>query len=96
MEWFVYRRADLIVVPSKNHASYLEEKRFVPKVKLRFIPHWINTAFFDTRCPTGKFRKMWELEGKFVFLFAGVLGPSQRLDIVLDVAEEFQKEKKMM
>lgn len=92
MERLVYARADAIVVPSENHAEYLEKKRGVPRAKLRVIPHWIDTAPFDrAQGKPGKFRKMWGLEGKFVFFFGGVLGPSQGLEMVIDVAETFRE-----
>jgi len=106
MERRVYRSADLIIVPSENHARYLEEKRGVPAEKLHVIPHWIDMAPFDraqgksfdgsTKLTTGaasrgnRFRKMWGLENAFIFLFAGVLGPSQGLDMILAAAETFQ------
>ncbi len=86
MERKVYRLADLIVVPSENHAHYLERKRGVPEKKLRVVPHWIDTALFDAAPEMGKFRRQWGLEGKFAFFFGGVLGPSQGLDMVLDAA----------
>ncbi|TSA44772.1 glycosyltransferase WbuB [bacterium] len=91
MERKVYRRADLIVVPSENHARYLEEKRNVPKIKLRVIPHWIDSKPFDSAPVGHRFRRMWGLEGKFIFFFGGVLGPSQGLHMVLDVAETFRE-----
>ncbi|MEK7629847.1 MAG: glycosyltransferase family 4 protein [Patescibacteria group bacterium] len=94
MEKKVYKLGDLIIVPSEAHADYLEKNRNVPREKLNVIPHWIDTAPFDAVVPNNRFRKMWRFEGKFVFLFAGVIGPSQGLEMVFDVAEEFQKEKK--
>ncbi|MFH1162141.1 MAG: glycosyltransferase family 4 protein [Candidatus Jorgensenbacteria bacterium] len=90
MERRVYRSTDLIVVPSENHARYLEGKRGVPAQKLRVIPHWIDTKPFDAVSPGNRFRKQWGLENTFVFFFGGVLGPSQGLDMVLAVAEAFQ------
>ncbi len=92
MEQIVYRRADVIIVPSENHARYLEEKRAVPAEKLRVIPHWIDPAPFDA-APTGdRFRKAWGLENDFTFFFGGVLGPSQGLEMVLDAAESFRSD----
>lgn len=91
MEQLVYARADVIVVPSENHAGYLNERRNVSRAKLRVIPHWIDTMPFDVARPTGKFRKAWGLENKFIFFFGGVLGPSQGLETVIDVANAFRE-----
>jgi colanic acid biosynthesis glycosyl transferase WcaI len=90
MERRVYRRADLIVVPSRNHMLYLETKRNVPAAKLRVIPHWIDVRPYDSSPGGNRFRKTWGLENSFIFFFGGVLGPSQGLELVLDVAESFR------
>lgn len=88
MERYVYAAADHIVVPSENHAQYLAEKREVFSAKLSVIPHWVHAeSFFQTS--QYNFRKQWNLENKFIFFFGGVLGPSQALDMVLDVAQTF-------
>ncbi len=87
MERSVYRSADIIVVPSENHAQYLRDKRGVSSTKLHVIPHWIDAGPYDAAMPSGRFRKAWGLEGKFVFFFGGVLGPSQGLDMILDAAD---------
>lgn len=86
MERFVYRAADIIVVPSENHAKYLISKRGVPAEKFRVIPHWVNIASFS-QGSGNRFRKKWNLEKKFIFFFGGVLGPSQGLDMVINAAE---------
>lgn len=90
MERAVYRRGGAIVVPSENHARYLAERRGVPAAKLRVIPHWIDPAVFDAAPVGSRFRTMWILKNDFIFLFAGVLGPSQGLDMVLAAAEAFR------
>jgi glycosyltransferase involved in cell wall biosynthesis len=89
MERTVYKMAEKIVVPSENHARFLMEKRAVLKEKITVIPHWVNT---NTNIVGSEkyFRETWELENKFIFFFGGVLGPSQGLEMVIDVAEKFR------
>jgi len=91
MERAIYRSADTLVVPSENHARYLREERAVPEGKITVIQHWIDTRPYDGARATGKWRKAWGLEGKFIFFFGGVLGPSQGLPMVLDAAESFRE-----
>ncbi|TSC59864.1 MAG: lipopolysaccharide biosynthesis protein [Parcubacteria group bacterium LiPW_15] len=93
MESRAYRAADKIVVPSESHKHFLAEHRNIGSSKVAVIPHWIDTAPFTAVKRTGKYRKLYGLENKFIFLFAGVLGPSQGLDFVLKIAERVREEK---
>lgn len=86
MERRAYRQSDLIVVPSNEHKRFLSNNRGVADGKVRVIPHWIDMRPFHEAKRTGVYRKRYGLEGKFVFVFGGVLGPSQGLDFVLRVA----------
>lgn len=87
MEKKVYRRAEIIIVPSDNHAKYLEANRGVLAAKLHVIPHWIDTGPYDSAPTSNRFRKLWGLENKFIFFFGGVLGPSQGLELILEAAD---------
>jgi len=88
MEHRAYRKSDLIVVPSREHKQFLERNRGVAEKKIKVIPHWINMLPFVEAKKTGVFRKRFGLENKFVFVFGGVLGPSQGLDLILRIAEK--------
>ncbi|MFA6407393.1 MAG: glycosyltransferase family 4 protein [Candidatus Paceibacterota bacterium] len=90
MEHGAYEKSDLIVVPSNEHQFFLEKNRGVKNEKIRVIPHWINMGPFREARKTGRFRKQFGLESKFVFVFGGVLGPSQGLDLVLRVATKLK------
>jgi len=85
-----YRNADIVMVPSESHKQFLAARRNVPAHKITIIPHWIDTEPFQRARRTEKFRKLWGLEDKFIFLFAGVLGPSQGLDLVLAIARRLK------
>jgi len=91
MERAVYQKADLLVVPSENHARYLFEKRNVAQAKLRVVPHWVGIPA-PLESGENRFRKEWGLTNKFIFFFGGVLGPSQGLEMVVDAAEAFRNE----
>jgi len=95
MEKNAYQNADLIIVPSNSHKKFIEEKRNVLKQKVHVIYHWIDTVpFLQLRKrKTGKFRKLYHLEKKFVFLFGGILGPSQGLDLLIKIANSVKKNK---
>jgi len=96
MERNTYQNSDLIVVPSNSHKQFLEEKRNVSKQKVRVIHHWIDTGPFLQLKKTGKFRKLYNLEDKLVFLFGGVIGPSQGLGLLIKIANRVKENEDMV
>ena len=93
MERSAYKNCDSIVTPSEGHKRFLMEKRGVPSEKINVVPHWIDVKEFETAKKTGRFRKLYGVENKFIFLFGGVFGPSQGLDIFIRIAAKFQNYK---
>src|SRR3989344_5720004 len=93
MEKSAYKNSDLIVVPSNEHKKFIEEKRNVPKGKTQVVYHWIDSRLFLKAERTGRFRKLYGLENKFIFLFGGVLGPSQGLDLFIRIADKTRDNK---
>ncbi|MBF0343511.1 MAG: glycosyltransferase family 4 protein [Nitrospirae bacterium] len=81
-----YSIADNIVVHSESNSDFLRNKKNVPHDKITTIYNWIDIAPYVKAYATGQFRKQLYLENKFVLLFAGVIGPSQGLDLLLEVA----------
>jgi colanic acid biosynthesis glycosyl transferase WcaI len=86
MEQGAYSVADAITVHTPGSIQFLQNVKNVPEEKLSLVPNWIDVTTWDRTHPTGEFRRRFDLVGKFVFLFAGILGPAQRLDFLLDVA----------
>lgn len=95
MEKSAYKNSDLIVVPSQSHKNFLQDKRNVLENKVHIIPHWIDIEPFRKAKRTDKFKNIYGLRDKFVFLFAGVLGPSQGLDLIIDLANELKNNREI-
>ncbi len=93
MEKSAYKNSDLIVVPSNEHKKFIEEKRNVAMGKTQIVNHWIDSEPFLNVKKTGKFRKLYGLENKFIFLFGGVLGPSQGLNLFIRMADKIRNNK---
>jgi glycosyltransferase involved in cell wall biosynthesis len=88
MEYRAYTAADIVTVHSEGNRSFVEQKERVDNLtKLRILHNWIDVQAIENADRSRNFRQEYGLEGKFVLLFAGVIGPSQGLDMVLDVAE---------
>lgn len=96
MERNAYLGADAIVVPSKSHKNYLSEKKGITEAKISVIYHWLDLEPFLKAKRTNKFRKLYGLEDKFIFLFAGVIGPSQGLELIIKIADKFRDNKEIV
>jgi colanic acid biosynthesis glycosyl transferase WcaI len=85
LERFCYERADAISVLSDDLKDNVAAKTG-RRDKIRVIPNFVDT---DAVVPTDKnnaYRKEFGLEGKTVVMYAGNVGLSQSLEIMLDAA----------
>ena len=91
IETSAYTHADKVTAHSENNRTFLNEKKGVPGGKLRVIHNWIDVAPYKNVQKTGRFRELFDVNGKFIFLFAGVIGPSQGLDLIIKVAHRLRQ-----
>jgi glycosyltransferase involved in cell wall biosynthesis len=86
LEEVSYRRAKRIVVATDGIRRRLLERGF-PAGKLAFIPNGANVQIFQPQPELGKQRRVeLGLDGKFVVLYAGILGVAQGMEILVDAA----------
>jgi colanic acid biosynthesis glycosyl transferase WcaI len=88
MEKGAYASADVVTVHSAGHLALLEKKG-VGEGRLKVLHNWVDVGQY--RIPAAdpaRYRREWGLEGRFVLLYAGVMGPSQGLDLVVRAAAE--------
>lgn len=90
MESRAYQQADIVTVHSEGNKAFLMNTRHVPDNKLRTLHNWIDIDALQHIEANGRFRKHFGLEDKFILLFAGVLGPSQYLEFIVDIAANLQ------
>ena len=88
MEHRAYRAADAVFVHSHGNLKFLTDRRSVPKDKVSVVHNWIDVDRF--RVPRGTYRARYGLNGRFVVLFAGVMGPSQGLHLVVEAARRLR------
>lgn len=90
LERFAYRTADVVTVHSEGNRQMLlsDQPAFANKIKL--LHNWVDIEHHDTDHRAVDFRKKWSITQKYIAVFAGVMGPSQYLDLILDIAEELQ------
>lgn len=87
MERFVYRKAGAITVHSSGNKEHIVEQGEEPG-KVKVISNWVDTEFIQPEPKQNGFREEHDLSGKFVVSFAGTMGYSQDIDIILGAAAE--------
>lgn len=89
MERFVYKKSSAITVHSAGNKEHVV-KEIKDSEKVRVIPNWVDTEFIRPGSKQNSFRKEHDLGDKFVVSFAGTMGYSQDIDIILEAATEFE------
>jgi colanic acid biosynthesis glycosyl transferase WcaI len=93
IENFVYSKADCITVICDGFSEVIKMNG-INGDKIKKIPNWVDTDFIK---PISKelnqFRSEHKLEDHFVVQFAGTIGYSQGLEIILEVAKDLKNYK---
>jgi len=89
IERLSYRYADVVTAHSKGNLDLLVSANPGLAGKFRVLHNWIDVGRFSS--PRSKdYRRSFGLDGKFVVLFAGVIGPSQGMDRLIEVADRLR------
>lgn len=96
MERLAYRFSDFILVHSEKNRDFLvkEKRQHSSKVMVQY--NWVDAQPFENAGRTEKFRQKFGLQEQTVVLFAGVMGPSQGLDVVVRMAEVFRDDPSLV
>jgi glycosyltransferase involved in cell wall biosynthesis len=86
LEDFLYSRADHLLVNSPAYRDYLIQKGIDPQ-KISFIPNGVDPDMFDPSLRAERFRRQYELDGKFVATYSGAIGMANDIDALLRSAE---------
>lgn len=96
LERWLYRKADLILLHSLGNQAQLQSQfPDLPSHKFKVMHNWVSIEQYLNH-QKNDFRRQYGLAGKFVVLFAGVMGPSQALDKVLDLADRVREINEMV
>jgi glycosyltransferase involved in cell wall biosynthesis len=98
LERFLYRRADRLLVNSPAYVDYLAEMG-VPRDRISFIPNGVDPAMFSNDAASGaaaaEIRRRFALDGKFVVLYSGAMGPANDLGVLLDAAQVLRGDERI-
>lgn len=90
LERLAYRTADIVTVHSEGNRDVLAKSYPTIATKLRILHNWVDIEHHSDTAAAIDFRAKWSIQHKHIAVFAGVIGPSQYLDLVLELAEKMQ------
>ncbi len=85
-----YCRANKIVVVSNDMRDWLGAHG-VDTSKVEVIHNWVNTEAIYPIKSENPYRAEHLLDGKFVVMYSGNIGQTQRFDVLLDAAEQLRE-----
>ena len=90
----IYRRCDKIIVLSRDMKQLLLEGD-IPEEKLLVIPNWADTRMIQPVESNNRFLRKFGIENKFVAMYSGNLGLTQRLEEFVDAAALLQNDSEV-
>jgi glycosyltransferase involved in cell wall biosynthesis len=91
LESFLYSRATHIIVNSPAYVDYLTRKG-VAAEKITLLANGVDPTMFDPTANGNGIRPRFALEGKFVVVYAGAMGPANHLDLLVEAADELRSD----
>ena len=89
-ERFLYLRSDAVTVLSEDLRDNVAAKiAGRSPERVRVIPNFVDTVRVRPSDPDNAYRREYGLTGKLVVMYAGNLGYSQSVDLMLDAARRF-------
>ncbi len=92
IEAFVYRNSAAITSIARSFNTNLAS-RGVPPDKLFYTPNFVDVEWLTPLPKANEFAREQGLENKFVLFYAGNIGLSQGLEILIEVAQAFEADK---
>jgi len=86
IERWIYKRVDRITVHSGGNKEFLIQRKHLLPDQVVVIYNWIHC--YKTGDTRNNCRQLHNVDSKFTILFAGILGPAQGLDVIINVAEK--------
>jgi colanic acid biosynthesis glycosyl transferase WcaI len=90
-----YRKADLVIVPSKDMRRRVLELG-VTRSRAACVPNWTDVQQLVLRKENNRFRRRHGLDDRFIVMYAGNLGLTQRLEHVLAAARLLCHQKEVV
>jgi glycosyltransferase involved in cell wall biosynthesis len=101
LERFAYRTADIVTVHSEGNRKMVLDQNPDIGSKLQLLHNWVDIDHHSVNDDQSErihtdFRKKWNIKQKYIAVFAGVMGPSQYLELILEIAERLQDQTDLL
>ena len=87
LERVIYKHADKISAHTQGCKEFLNTKKYIDAKKLITISNWIDISRNNAKNKKSSYKEIFSLSNKFVIVSAGIMGPSQNLTLIIDLAE---------
>ena len=91
IERFFYHAARHVIVNSPAYATHVQAAG-VPAERITVIPNGVDCSQFDPQGNGEAIRRQFEVEDKFLVVYAGALGPANDIGTILSAAEHLRHE----
>lgn len=95
MESYIYSKSAAVTTVTEAFARRIHEKG-VPKAQIHVIPNGADLTTFGPGEPDATLREQLGWTGRFVVLYAGVLGPSQALGQLIEAAAKLRDDQRLL
>ncbi|OGT25526.1 MAG: hypothetical protein A3I77_04370 [Gammaproteobacteria bacterium RIFCSPLOWO2_02_FULL_42_14] len=95
MERKAYQQADVITTHSQGNQQLLSELYPEFQRKITVLHNWVDIEAHRVAVITKNYRELFGLHDKLIIVFAGVIGPSQYLKIIIEAAKQLQSLPKL-
>lgn len=89
IERFIYRNVRRLTVHSEGNKNYIINEGVAAEM-ITVVPNWVDPNLVRPAETNNTFRETNGLNGKFVVLFAGIMGFAQDLDTVINAGDFLQ------
>jgi colanic acid biosynthesis glycosyl transferase WcaI len=93
MERRAYRKADVVTAHSEGNRAQLAAANPESAQKLQILHNWVDSNQFAGLTGGEDFRETYGLQGKYILVYGGVIGPAQGLEVILDIAARLRDMK---
>ncbi len=90
IEKWSYKKADVITTHSQGNKDLLIACYPEIKNKCIVLHNWVDITAHQPAATSKDYRELFQLQNKFVAVFAGVIGPSQNLALLIEAAMQVQ------